>query len=140
MYQDQYGETPYEDRTVPQHATPTLYPPTPRKMPWLALTAITAGFLGLALGAASLTLFLSFKSTTAAQISQLRQELSQAQSTLDKVQSGDASSYDALNTKISSIDGIVSILAPYTTACSQALVNQSGGTGLYYYPCSAQRP
>ncbi len=30
-------------------------------MPWLTLTAITAGFLGLAIGVASLALFLSWK-------------------------------------------------------------------------------
>ncbi len=61
MYPNQYGETPSEDRTAPQHTTPTLRPPTPRKMPWLTLTAITAGFLGLAIGVASLALFLSWK-------------------------------------------------------------------------------
>ena len=102
----------------------------------MVIFALIAGLLGVGVAAVSLALFLSYKGTTTTQIRQLREALASAQQS----NQSNASSISGLSGKVSGIDGIVSIFAPYTTACSQALVNQSGGTGLYYYPCSAQRP
>lgn len=105
----------------------------------LAIFALIAGLLGIAVSIASITLLLSYRSTTTNQIHQIRQELAQEQS----AQSRDAGSVSGISTKVNNLAGTVSgiagVLAPYNMICSQALVTQAG-TGQFWYACADRNP
>lgn len=84
-------------------------------------------------------LFLTYRSSVTAQINQLQQAVSNAESSLSKAQAtsqGNASSVDGLSNEVSAIEAAQ---ARYNMVCSQALVTQTG-TGQFWYPCSATRP
>jgi hypothetical protein len=105
----------------------------------LVIFAAIIGLLGLALGAASLTFLLSYRTMATAQINQMRQELNQEQSNLDKAQSGNASSYNGLSNKVSAINAAMSALAPYSKVCSTDLTGPNG-PAQFYFLCSDQKP
>jgi hypothetical protein len=103
----------------------------------LAIYAVIVGLIGLALGAASLTLFLSYRSAATTQMNQLRQEVAKAQSTLAKAQAGYGSSLSGLASQVSGMDATLNGLAQYGTQCSQALIGPHG-PAQYNFPCKQQ--
>jgi hypothetical protein len=123
---------PYND-----HTTPLAYPPQPaRKARWAVIGAYIVGALGLTAAGVSLYLFLSYKSSAAAQLGQMRQQVSQANQALADERSQAANTYNALYTKINS----VSSLAPYGMVCSQYFTSPNGGPATYWIPCTDRRP
>ena len=90
----------------------------------MVIFALIAGLLGVGVAAVSLALFLSYKGTTTTQIRQLREALASAQQSNQAMPAASAGC-PARSAALTAS----SAFAPYTTACSQALVNQSGGTG-----------
>ncbi len=127
----------YEDQTRPYS------PQTARvahhifkhESPRLVIFAVIAGLLGLALGAASLTFFLSYKSSAQAQINQLQAAVSNAQAG----NQGNTSSIDGQAAKISAINAALSALAPYSKICSTDLTGPNG-PAQFYFLCSDQKP
>ena len=118
------------------HIPPGVIPGQRRlQINWLTAGAYFTAALGLGIAIAVTALFLSYRGTTDAQMSQLRQALSTAQS----AQSKSDSSLSGLSGRIAGIDNALAALAPYSTVCGQALTNQ-GGAGIYYFPCSPTRP
>lgn len=101
----------------------------------VVIFAVILGFLGVALGAASLTFFLSYRSTVTAQMQQLQQAVANAQ----QDSQSNASSLNSQAGKISTINAALSALAPYYKVCSQALVGPNG-PAQFYFLCSDQKP
>ena len=101
----------------------------------LAIFAVITGVLGIALGAASLSLVVMYKSTVATQTAQIDQ-LQRAVSNAQTAGQANASTLSGLSGKVSVISSGMAAIAPFNQVCSQALVSQSGSTGLYYFPCS----
>lgn len=105
----------------------------------LVMFAAIVGLLGLALGAAGLTLLVLYKSTATAQLSQMRQEITTVDQQLQKAQNAantDASNYSGLSGKVSALG---TAMNAWNLICAQALESQAG-PGTYYFPCSSTRP
>lgn len=97
--------------------------------------AAIAGLLGIAVSVASLTFFLSYRSTTGAQIRQLQQAVSNAQA----ASQGNVSSLNGLSGKVGSINAALSALAPYSKICSTDLTGPNGPEQ-FYFLCTDQKP
>src|SRR5580700_7243867 len=107
MYPDQgYPDQP---RTAPQTAR-VAHHIIKHGSPRLVIFALIAGLLALAVSAASVTLFLSYRSTATAQIHQLQQAVANAQAG----NQGNVSSYNSLSGKVSAIGAGMAALAPYS--------------------------
>jgi hypothetical protein len=91
--------------------------------------------LGLVLGAASLTFFLSYRTTVATEIHQLQQAVSNAQAS----DASNASSLNGVSGKVSSINAALSGLAPYNKVCSTDLTGPNG-PAQFFFLCSDQKP
>ncbi len=100
--------------------------------------AAVVSLLSLALAAASLMLFLSYRTTTTAQISQMQQALTNAQAD----NQSNASSYNSLSGRVRRIDtrvnGVGAVVDAYGQVCSQALTNPN--VGVFYFPCASRHP
>jgi len=131
MYQDQERTRPYGSPATARVFLHQLKHGSGR----VVTCALVVGLLGLAFGAANLTFLLFYHSTTTAQINQIRQELSQAQSSLANAQS----SYNRLSNKVSAINAGMAALAPYSKVCSTDLTGPNG-PAQFYFLCSDQRP
>ena len=88
----------------------------------LVIFAVILGLLGLALGAASLTFFLSYRSTTTAQIRQLQQAVANAQQS----NQGNVSSLNSQASKIRSLNAAMAAIAQFDTVCSTDLTGPNG--------------
>ncbi len=132
MYQDQERTRPYGS---PATARVFLHQLKHGSSGRLVIFAAIVGLLGLALGAASLAFFLSYRSSVTAQMQTIRQELNQAQSSL----SSNSSSVNGLSNKISAINAAMAAIAPYNQVCSQALIGQNG-PATFYFMCSDLKP
>src|SRR5437773_10012807 len=95
---------------------------------------ITAA-LGLGIAIAVAALFLSYRGTVAAQMSQLRQAPSTAQSAQPK----NDSSLSGLAGEVTGIDNALAALAPYSKICSQELTGPNGPAA-FYFLCTDQKP
>jgi uncharacterized protein HemX len=131
MYQDQERTTPYGPPQTARVAHHIFKHGSPRLVIFAAIVAL----LGLALGAASLTFFLSYRSTATAQIRQLQQAVANAQAD----NQSNTSSLSGLSGKVSTIDAGMAALAPYSKICSTDLTGPSG-PAQFYFACTDQRP
>jgi hypothetical protein len=100
--------------------------------------AAAVALLGLAVSAASLTLLLSYKSTTQTQIRQLQRAVASAQAASRG--SASASQVDGLAGKVSTISGALNALAQFNTVCSQYLTGPNGGPTTFYFACTDTKP
>jgi hypothetical protein len=91
--------------------------------------------LALAVSAASVTLFLSYRSAATAQIHQLQQAVANAQAG----NQSNASSYNSLSGKVSTIDAGMAALAPYGKVCSTDLTGPAG-PAQFYFLCTDAKP
>ena len=138
MYEDQQRARPYGSN--PQTARVFLHNIRHGQGSGrLVIFALIAGLLGIAVGVASLTLFLSYKSTVTAQMREMRQAVAQEQSSLSKAQSGNASSVSGLSSKVTAIGAGMAALAPYSSVCSQDLTGPNG-PAQFYFLCTDQKP
>jgi|SRR5580704_4070677 hypothetical protein len=136
MYQDQDRTTPYGPAQTARVAHHIFKHGSPR----LVILAVIAGLLGIVVGAASLTLFLTYKSTAETQIRQLQQAVSNAQAG----NQSNVSSLKSVSGKISGIDATLNTLAgnvaPFNMTCSQYLTGPNGGPTTFYFACSDTKP
>ncbi len=105
----------------------------------LLVSALITSLLALAIGAASLTLFLSSRGTAAAQatqVSQLRAEVASQASALSAARSAGAASFASVNGKIASIG---SLLGTYGMVCSTDLTGPDG-PAQFWFACTDQKP
>lgn len=129
MYED--GTRPYSPQTarvshhIFRHSSPRL-----------VIFAAAVALLGLALSAASVTLFLSFRASAETQIRQLQQQVTSAQAG----NRGNAYSVSGLAGKVSSLDAGMAALAPFNQVCATDLTNASGQPAAFWFLCSAQKP
>src|SRR5260370_19453723 len=131
--QSQTPRSAYNDHA---RRVPAFRPgPPSRKAPWLALGAYFAGFLGVALAAVCLALFLSYRSTATTQIRQLQEAAASAQ--VDN--QSNISSLNALSGKVNTIDAGMAALAPYDQVCSQDLTG-ANGPAQFFFLCTDQKP
>jgi hypothetical protein len=119
--------------------TATIRAIRPRRLNWLLIAAYLAGIAGLALGVTVLVLLLVTESSTNAQLTQLKQEISGMNTRVGKI--SDSSS--SLSRQAGGLSNSVNSLLPlssYTTICSQYLTGPNGGPATYYFPCTGTRP
>lgn len=102
--------------------------------PRLTIFALIAGLLAIAVSAASLTFFLSYKSSAETQIHQLQQAVSNAQA----ASQGNASGLNGLSGKVSTIDAGMAALAPFSKICSTDLTGPNGPEQ-FYFLCTDQK-
>ena len=134
MYEDQQRTRPYGNTGRVflhqfKHGSPGRGP---------VIFAAAVALLGLAVSAASLTFFLSYRGTAQAQIAQLQRAVASAQAASRGRAS--ASQVDGLAGKVSTISAALSALAQFDTVCSQYLTGPSGGPTTFYFPCTDQKP
>lgn len=96
--------------------------------------AIAAVSLGVAIAAAAL--FLSYKSSATAQITQLQQAVSNGQQAAQSNTSG----IDRLSGKVSTIGAGMAAIAPFSQVCSTDLTDASGNPAAFYFMCSPTKP
>jgi uncharacterized protein HemX len=101
----------------------------------LVVFAAIAGLLGIAVGVASLTFFLSYRSTVTAQMRQLQQAVANAQAG----NQGNAQQLNGLSNKITGIDAGMAAIAPFSQVCSTDLTGPAG-PAQFWFACSDQRP
>ena len=97
--------------------------------------ALIAGLLGIAVGVASLTFMLSYRSTAQAQIRQLQAAVANAQAG----NQGNAQQLNGLSNKITGIDAGMAAVAQFNQVCSQDLTGPAG-PAQFWFACSDQRP
>ena len=105
----------------------------------LVIVAAAAAVLGLAIAAAALTMFLLNQNSTAAQVRQLRQELTAEQSTLSQARASSDGQYHSLSGKITSIDNALNYLGQFNTTCTQDFTGPNGPAE-YWFLCSNHLP
>jgi hypothetical protein len=104
----------------------------------LAVFAAVAALVALAVGTASITLLLQYRSTAQAQISQLQRAVASAQAASRGRAS--TSQVNGLAGKLSTISGALNALAQFDTVCSQYLTGPSGGPATFYFACTQTKP
>jgi len=127
----------YEEQTRPygQQTARVAHHIFKHGSPRLVIFAAIAGLLALAVSAASVTLFLTYKSSAETQIRQLQQAVANAQAD----NQSNASSLNSQAGKISSINAALSALAPYSKVCSQDLTGPNG-PAQFFFMCSDTKP
>jgi hypothetical protein len=101
----------------------------------LVILAVTVALLSLALGAASLTFFLSYRDAATAQIHQLQQAVSNAQAD----NASNASSLNGVSGKLNTINAALAAITPYGKVCSTDLTGPNG-PAQFFFLCTDQRP
>ena len=83
----------------------------------------------------SLWLLSSYKTSAASQVAQLRHQLA----TVQTAQSKTAGSVNGLSAQISSAQGELTLLTPYSSVCSQYLTGPNGGPDTFLFPCAEKK-
>jgi hypothetical protein len=101
----------------------------------LTIFAAIAGLLGIAVSAASMALFLTYKSSAETQIRQLQQAVYNAQAD----NQSNASSLSSQAGKLSSINAALSAIAQFSKVCSQDLTGPNG-PAQFFFQCTDTKP
>ena len=101
--------------------------------------AYAIAVLALVAVAVTLAMFLSYKGSASAQLAQMRRQLTTTSQELKNAWSANASSYNGLSGKVSSLGTVVGSLANYAMVCTQDLTGQNGPAA-FYFPCTDQKP
>jgi hypothetical protein len=91
--------------------------------------------LALAVSAASVTFFLSYKSSAETQIRQLQQAVVNAQAG----NQSNASSLNGLSGKVNTIDAGMAALAPFSKICATDLTGPNG-PATFFFMCTDVKP
>jgi hypothetical protein len=97
------------------------------------------GVVGLIVGAAALVLSLMSKSSTEAQIGQLRDQLASTQASVRADVANGSNNLNNLAGKVSNMGQAVDSLEQYNGACSMDFTGPSG-PAVYWLPCTDQKP
>ena len=120
------GRDPYEERYEP--AAPMVRPVTRhrQKVTGAIIVPYIAGVAGITLAAVTMAMFLLFRSTTTAQITELREEVAAAQ----QAQANTAGAVTGLSNRVKGLTGdlnaVGDLVTPYTTVCSTDLTGPNG--------------
>lgn len=123
-------ERPYSEpvTAVVHHAPPA------RRIRWATAGPLLVGAVGVILAAATLAVFLVWKGSVTAQIDQLRNELTSAQSQAASTSTG----LSGLSQRVAGMNrgmtALESLVGGYTSVCSQDLTGPSG-PAQFYFPC-----
>ncbi len=125
------------DLNAPHHTMPTAGMIRRHShVSWRLMGAYIIAALGVGVACACLWLLHSYKTSVQAQMTQLRHAVATAQT----AQSKNASRFGELSSRISSAEGQLVLIAPYTMVCSQYLTGPNGGPATFYFPCGMQKP
>lgn len=125
-------ERPYREpvTAVVPHATPVH-----EKVSCATAGPLLVGALGVMLAAATLAVFLVWKGSVAAQIDQLRNELTTAQSQAASNSKGLSGLSTRVNGIRSDVNSLGDQLGGYAEVCSQYLAGSNGNPATFYFPC-----
>lgn len=102
----------------------------------LTVFAVVAALLGLAIGAASLALLITYRSTAQAQVRELQAAVSAAQAN----SAGNTYSLNGQAAKLATIDAALATISQFNQVCSQDLSSASGVPTQFYFQCSPAKP
>jgi type II secretory pathway component PulM len=135
--QDRYAQG--QDHTIPIAYPDQRAPRQQRSSRPQMQGAYAIAVLALVAVAVTLAMFLSYKGSASAQLAQMRRQFTTMSQELKNARSANASSYNGLSGKVSSLGTVVGSLANYGMVCTQDLTGQNGPAA-FYFPCTDQKP
>ena len=126
------------DRPYREPATAAVVPhaiPVRPKVWWATAGPLLVGALGVMLAAGTLAVFMLWKGSVSAQMSQLRSELTAVQSQAASNSQGISGLSGRVNGIRSDVNSLGTQLGGYAGVCQQYLTGSNGQPATFYFPC-----
>ena len=123
-----------------QPVTAVIRSVPPRRIRWSEAGPYIVGIMGVVVAAVALAMFLTWKGSAEAQISQLRTELTTEQSRAASQTASTSTSLSGLTRRVDSIgrdvNALGNLVGPFTSICTTDLTNPAGQAEAFVFACA----